>query len=312
MRLSNSEMATFRRCKRKWWLSHYRRLQPRASAAAGSPISIGNLVHDALAQYYDPDLRVDPVRWAEFRVQDVIAEEPMFEIEITKEWSLVEIMLTGYMEWLAETGADSDLKLLGSERVVAVDIDAKLDEPLTLISKLDAPVEQISDGARLVLEHKTVSSLDQPLPKLKLDTQLLTEHLVRYLHAREEGATHEEAEDKCHGVLYNMLRKVKQTAAAKPPFYGRVTVPHNTYELRNHWLHVVGIAEEIVRTQKRLTLGESHHRVVPPSPGESCKWSCQFFRICAMFDDNSQVEAAVDAMFEERDPLERYEGARDI
>jgi len=301
-------MTTFRRCRRKWWLSHYRRLIPRATYPYGSPISIGNLVHDALAAYYDPNLRIDPVHYAQGKVNDAIENDPGYAIEIEKEWELVQAMLMGYVEWLEETGADSDLRFLGSERKVEV----PMTENVTLISKLDAPVEQISDGAKLALEHKTVGSLTQPLEGLKIDTQLLTEHLVRFLDAQAKGATVEEAYDQCHGILYNMLRKVKRTARATPPFYGREIVPHNIHELRNHWKHVLTIANEILATTARLDMGENPHTVVPPSPDRSCGWQCQFFKICAMFDDNSRVEDAIEAMYEEGDPLARYQDTEDL
>lgn len=308
LKLSNSEMVCFRRCKRKWWLSHHRNLVPHAQNAYGSPLSIGNLVHDALALYYDPIYRLNPVLYAQDKVNSVIELEPAFEVEILKEWDLVEIMLLGYIEWLEETGADSDLRFMGSERKVEV----KMTDDVTLISKLDAPVEQVSDGAKLALEHKTVTSLERPLDVLKIDTQLLTEHLVRFLDAVEKGATQEEAYDQCHGVLYNMLRKVKRTSRANPPFYGRVTVPHNIHELRNHWKHVMAVASEIQELHEKLDEGGSHHSLVPPSPDTSCKFSCQFVKICHMFDDGSRVEDAVDAMFEVGNPLERYEDTEEL
>ena len=309
LRLSNSEMSCFRRCRRKWWLTYLRGLKPRVSHARGSAISIGNLVHDALAFMYDPEnWGADPIAYASAKVETAIQEDPGHEIEILKEWSLCEIMLTGYMEWLEETGEDADLRFIGSERKVEI----PMNENVTLISKLDAPVERISDGAKLALEHKTVASLDQPMNLLKIDTQLLTEHLVRFMDAQIKGATPEEAYDECQGILYNMLRKVKRTAAAKPPFYGRETVLHNIHELRNHWHHVLSIANEIQLSRARLENGESHHAVFPPSPAMDCKWSCPFFAICPMFDDNSRVEDAIEAIYEVADPLERYQETEDL
>lgn len=302
-------MSCFRRCRRKWWLTYARGLRPRARNSYGSALSIGNLVHDALAFMYDPEnLGQDPVQYAGNKVQSAIEENPGYEIEILKEWELCEIMLTGYVEWLESTGEDSDLRFVGSERKVEI----PMTENVALISKLDAPVERISDGAKLALEHKTVSSLDQPLTLLKIDTQLLTEHLVRFMDAQAKGATPEEAYDECQGILYNMLRKVKRTARAKPPFYGRETVLHNLPELRNHWKHVIAIANDIQQSYERLERGEDHHLVFPPSPATDCKWSCPFFTVCNMFDDNSRVESAIEAIYEVADPLERYQDTEDL
>jgi hypothetical protein len=298
-------MSTFRRCRRKWYVTTYRRLQPRVGPAPGSPLSIGSLVHDALAAYYDPEQRADPVAYALDRVDVTVRDNPGLEDEIRKENDLATIMLEGYLEWLEETGADADLVLEGSERVA----EASLSDDVTLISKLDAPVSRRSDGAKLALEHKTVGALRVPA-ELKLDTQLLTEHLVRFMDAQAKGATPEEAYDQCRGVLYNMLRKVKRTAAAKPPFYGREEVPHNIHELRNHWRHVMAIAREIQHTTERLDAGESHHTACPPTPiADRCKWDCPLFKICVLADDGSDFEGALGALFEEGDPLERYVGA---
>lgn len=304
LRLSNSEMTAFRKCKRKWYLSHHRRLRSRVEPGYGSALSVGTLVHDALAAYYDPELRADPVQYAWKLVESELETNPGYDIEISKEWDLVKAMLEGYTEWLEETGVDSDLVFEGSERMVEI----PMTDDVTLISKLDAPVSQISDGAKLLLEHKTVGSME-PNTVLKLDTQLLTEHLVRFLDAQRKGASTDEAYEQCHGVMYNMLRKVKRTSRATPPFYARTVVYHNVHELRNHWFHVLAVAREIQDAHRRLDAGESHHSVTPPSPSADCKWSCPFFKVCVMHDDGSQVEAAIEAMYEECDPLERYQGA---
>lgn len=308
-------MACYRRCKRKWWLTYFRGLKQRAGYAYMAPIPIGNLVHDALAAYYDPTTRTDPVAYSAGLLANEIELNPGYEPEIRKQWDLVDAMLSGYVEWLEETGADSDLVFLGSERFVEVEVtelSSGVAGGFTILSKLDAPVEQISDGAKLALEHKTVGSINQPLELLKIDSQLLTEHLVRFLDAISKGATQHEAYDLCHGVLYNMLRKVKRTARAAPPFYHREVVPHNIHELRSHWRHVVSIARSIEDTKARLALEDSHQDVVPPSPDPTCKWQCPFFKVCHMFDDGSRVEDAIDAMFEVADPLERYDDSEPL
>lgn len=303
--LSNSEMKDFQRCKRKWWLSYIRGLQRVAADAPMSPTHIGTTVHDALAAYYDPEQRTDPVAFANEALDELLDEMPGWGDEIQKERELATAMLEGYLEWLEETGADSDLTIQGTETKVEV----KLVEGVHLISKLDAPVVRQRDGAKLAIEHKTVQAFDRPLMLLKLDTQMLTEHLVRFLHMQEEGATAEEAMFEAQGVLWNGLRKVKRGPRSTPPFYHREDVTHNLNELRNHWKHVVGIARDMQTRVDRLAAGETHQAVVPPNPTKDCKWDCPFFQVCGMFDDGSNVEGALEAMYEVGDPLARYEGA---
>ena len=309
LRLSNSEMATWRRCHRKWYLGVYRKLQRKRSPTAGTPIVIGNLVHDALAEYYDPALKTDPLEQLNRVLDQRAVNNPFDETDIEKDRALVTIMLEGYLEWLEESGADQEIEILGTERMVEVPIVKSELLQINLLSKLDAPVLRHSDEARLAFEHKTVGSLTDPLPTLKLDTQLLTEHLALFLHNLGQGMDPIEAHRSCQGILYNMLRKVKRTAAAKPPFYDRVEIPHNLEELRNHWRHVVGVAREIDLATRRLDAGENHHAVTVPNPTKNCSWDCPFFAVCVMADDGSDFEGALDDLFEERDPLERYEEA---
>jgi hypothetical protein len=207
--LSNSEMAVYRRCRRRWYLSHYRRLRKRRDAEPGSAISIGNFVHDSLAAYYDPDNPVDPVVYAEQAWALAIEEHPSAEDALTAEFEMVRTMLVGYLEWLSETGADQDLTILGSEQQVRVPLryaDGS-ETGVFLLSKLDAPVERKSDGHRLALEHKTTGSLDAPQAGYRIDGQFLTEHLARFLHDIEQGATPEEAYNNCSGILVNLLKK---------------------------------------------------------------------------------------------------------
>ena len=314
--LSNSEMDTWRRCPRKWYLSTYRRLTPRVGVAPGSALSIGNLVHDALAAYYDHAQSIHPVEYAAASLSLAIQDSPAEEAALTEEYELVQIMLSGYMEWLEETGADSDLRILGSESMVRVPLRNAQGEEIgiTLLSKLDAPIERISDGAKLALEHKTTDSFsEQTRLEFKINAQFLTEHLARFLDSIEKGATPDEAHATCTGVLVNLIRKVKRTAAAKPPFYAREEIHHNIIELRNHWLHVVAKATEITQATARLDAGESHHSVCPPTPIKGlCHWDCQFFRVCHLADDGSDFEGALDAVYVEHDPLERYAGAEEF
>lgn len=299
--LSNSEMKEFRRCHRRWYLHSYRRLVPRVEHAAGTPISIGNRVHDALAAYYSPE-SVDPVAFATAAFEADVAANPTQSDAMIKEQALVVIMLEGYMEWLAETGIDSDLTIIGSEQMAEV----KLNDDTALISKLDVVVMRERDGFRGALEHKTVQSLKDPLPTLQIDTQFLTEHLVRYLSLMEQGASSEEAQQACQGVLWNGLRKVKRTGSSKPPYFHREDVRHNVEQLRSHWKHCVAIAQEMAVKVAALDNGVSHHSACVPNATKDCSWDCDFFKVCAMADDGSDFEGALGALFEVGDPLARY------
>ncbi len=306
LRLTYSESKQWLRDRRHWYLGTYRRLKLRGPDKIGSPFSIGNAYHDALAGYYADG--TDPVEFVEGIGEQKLADQPEYSKEVISETELLRAMTSGYLEWLGETGADAELQIEGSERMV----DVPLVDGIRLLCKLDAPVTRITDGAKLALEHKTTASLTEPLALLKLDRQFLTEHLARFLALQAQGMSPDEAHHACTGILWNGARKVKRTASAKPPFYARVDVPHNIEELRNHWRHMVAVGREILSARARLDAGESHHTVCPPNPTKDSKWDDPFFRISVMLDDGSDAEGAIEELYEERDPLERYEGAERI
>lgn len=304
LRLTNSEMALWRSDRRHWYLACYRRLRLRPTSSAGSPLAIGTRIHDALAAYYVPEGQTpaDPVAWIEMSYATSIEADPIAEADLLKERDLTQTMIEGYVQWLAETGIDAELQVLAPETKVEVPLTASA----TLLSKLDARVLRESDGARLALEHKTCQSLTEPLAFLQTDYQLRTEHLVELLDLQNRGLDAET--ERARGVLYNMLRKVKRTATAKPPFYGREEVDHNIHELRNHHQHCVTIAHEIMRAHELLDAGASHHVICPPSPSRESTWKNPFFNFYPMMDDGSDYEAAFSDLFQTYNPLERYDG----
>jgi len=51
VRLSNSEIQTFKDCRRRWWFTYYRRLQPKEKQRTGA-LALGSRIHEALDQHY--------------------------------------------------------------------------------------------------------------------------------------------------------------------------------------------------------------------------------------------------------------------
>jgi hypothetical protein len=299
--LSNSEMGTLLRCKRKWWLAYYRGLTPAAYEVTG-PRQLGTRIHYALEVYYTPDAegKLNPSR-AEAALEETIKQDldafPEAKDDVEKEADLARAMLTGYFEWLAETGADEGLVVLAQERKVRV----AGPDGYPLIAKLDLQVQRSSDNARLFLDHKTVGDLTSPVKTLAIDQQMLFYHLLDFLEALQAGTS-----ERVDGALYNMLRKVKRTARANPPFYGRVEVRHNDAELRSMWKRVSYAVRQIAELTAALDAGGDPNFVVPPTPHSNCSWDCDFFPVCPMFDDGSHAEALIEAHYNVRDPLARY------
>lgn len=301
LRLTNSESRQWKRCKRKWYFGTYKALT-RRSFEFNKPLSIGTRLHDVMQHYYVPGLdRPDPMEYFHSRVEQDVEKHPALEVDIRKEAALVEAMLEGYLQWLEEEGADSDIEVIAPE----VEMEVGLIDGATILSKIDARVKRVSDGKHGALEHKTAASLTDPVRRLQVDPQVLTEHLVEFLtYLTEDGAE----ENRAQFVLYNMMKKSKRTARAKPPFYTRHEIMHNITELRNHWRHMARIAAEIQAARAELDAGADHHDVCYPNVTKECTWDCDFRDVClsGMVDDGTDIRQLLEDSFKVADPLERY------
>lgn len=297
-RFTNSELTTWKTCRRQWWLAYYRRLGPIREETV-SAASLGTLVHLGLEAHYNGEdaLAAMEIRMLADReaVMDLVDVEKLKKFD--KQCVLAKTMVEGYIEWCEETGTDSDLEFIGAERAVEVE----LMPGVTLLSKLDAKFRRRSTGVELFMDHKTVASIEQTEEAAYRSSQFRTYALVEYLESLSTGAPAQTS-----GVLLNMLRKVGRSATAKPPFYGREEFSFNTELLRNHWQQVMAEIERVLTVEEALDRGHSHHTLVPPSPSRDCSWRCPFKSVCPMFDDGSDAEGVLSAFFAERDPLARY------
>lgn len=298
--VSNSEIQTWKECRRKWWLVYYRELGIKKAKAKG-PAPLGTKVHVALCAMYESGANPVDVVNSLYAEDLTKIDDEYLRVEVQKEQDLAKAMLEGYVEWVAETGADDGYELVDTETVIDVPSGT---EGVRLRGKLDQRVVRKVDSVRLFLDHKTVGDLSTPQRTLPLDEQMKFYHLLERLDALHK--TNGEPQWRTDGGLYNMLRKVKRTARATPPFYGRVEVMHNDAVLRSMWARVHKIIEELVEARLALAAGADHQYMVPPRPSRDCTWKCDFFPVCAMFDDGSNVEGLLAEYYEHRDPHERY------
>lgn len=306
--VTNGEMQTYKRCKRKWYLSYYRRLAPEFELPMGTA-SIGTRVHKALAAWYSGG---DP--WRVFDESVKVDEEKLLEIitpdddrtqtKFAQEVDLARAIVDGYFEWVNQERMDSNLEVIGAETVV--DLDPKFPAPLDhvrLKAKLDVKLLRTTDNARLFMDHKTVGDFSSPQKTLQLDEQMLTYALIDYMNALAD----EDPEARADGALYNMMRRVKRTPTANPPFYQRVEVRHNINALRSYWMRVQGTIQNMEDTSILLDAGKDHRVVAYPTPNKNCAWDCEFRDVCYMMDDGSRAEAYLEDHYVAVNPLRRYE-----
>lgn len=319
--VSNSEVQSFKWCRRNWWLAWHRGLVPKTQNLA-SPANTGTRIHAALAAYYvsEGETPVDPLRTltaaqaedlAVFQLQAAelagVEDQDLSderEQELRKAFQLEQAMIEGYVQWLAETGVDAEWEVIGSEMYVEVPLSligyVDYYNAVKLIAKLDARVRSRITGQVRFIDHKTVGSFI--IPTLGINQQMLHYHLINWLNTGDVAA----------GALYNMLRKVKRARNSKPPYYERRAVNHNEHELRTYQDKLRGVIQDMDNVEYWLENGLDHQQAVYPTPNRDCSWKCQFFKICRMFDDGSRVDAAIEDLYEQRDPLSYYEGKEQL
>ena len=297
IRLSNSEIQTFKDCRRRWWLTYYRRLKPREKTMTCA-LALGSRIHQALDDHYAKGV---PLLKAH---SDLVETEKQLLLadfrdvsDLETEAELGRIMLEGYEEWVEENGIDAELEMISTEETIIAPLFGGAVE---LQGKLDMRVRRKTDGVRLFRDFKTVGgSLSEFSNMAHMNEQVMTYMLLE--------ATKADESNRSEGGIFTMLKKVRRTASAKPPFYDQIEIRHNVFTLRSFWNRIHGAIGDLMRVRTALDAGEAHSFVAYPTASRDCKWKCQFFAICPMFDDGSAAEQALSEMYEESDPYAYYD-----
>lgn len=306
--ISHSELADFKSCRRRWWLRWHRGLRPREDEPIG-PRAIGNRIHQSLALYYTPGYvnSLDPVAALELLIArdwtTLSTTLPGLAGDLRKQFdseaNLERAMVSGYVDWLSDTGSDAYLDVTAPESYVEHSIGPyRRYEDVRLIGRLDVRVRRTTDGSAMFLDHKTVQNFVQPSRTLKLDEQMLHYHLL-------ERRGNDLATARSDGALYNMIRRVKRTPQARPPFYERLQVRHNDHEIESYAKRTEGTVLDLLKVEERVQAPELHRSYAYPRPSRECLW-CPFFEVCPMFDDGSRAEDMLEARFQTGDPLDYY------
>lgn len=304
--VSNSELQTWKRCRRKWWLAWHRGLHLRTESPVGVR-QVGDRLHRALKSHYVPGGPPSGDTMLEALEREILLDRTKIAHERTDEETrkqfeseadLERIMLEGYVAWLAETGADAELEVIAPETYLEAEL-TEFEGRVAIIGKLDVRVRRTIDGVHLFIDHKSVGNLTQPTLLLPLDEQMLHYHLLEQLNLDGEGR-------RSDGAIYNMLRRVKRSTRATPPFYARVEVRHNAHELKSYRRRVVGEIQDMMEVAEQLEHGADPGTVAYPRPARECVWDCPFFSVCPMFDDGSRAEDMLTEYFAPGDPLEYY------
>ena len=294
-RISHSEIKAFKICRREWYLRWYLGLRTKTDTLTEKRHT-GDRVHRALQGWYVPDgeERMDPregIEWVIMEDRQILHDHLVASgwdqlpsthpenVKMLKANDLERIMLAGYMEWLADTGEDDNLRIIASETYLETPLPALENDTIRIVGKLDVRALRVSDGARVFIDHKT-RDVAPDLAELRRDEQMLHYELLEE-HAESEDGEH------CDGALFNVLRRVKRSATAKPPFYIRHFVPHNSHTRASYERRLVSTIRDMIEVEEALDQGLSHLDSAYPNPGKDCGWRCPFSNICHMFDDGS-------------------------
>jgi CRISPR/Cas system-associated exonuclease Cas4 (RecB family) len=295
---SNSSIQAFKRCRRKWWLQYALGYKPREKKVIG-PLALGSRVHNALeAMYRDGE---DPVV-AHSRILD---EERVRLMEAGADISQLEddgdlgrIMLEGYVEWVTSEGLDEGLEVIGVEQKLTLPL---YDNQVHLIGKMDLRV-RTSDDSRSVLDFKTAANFSD----------------YNLAPMFEQGPTYwildrtSDEKDRIDSFKLRLLRKVKRTARATPPFYEEIDIRYNPFAMRNFWSRLHGVLRDMLRAQKALDAGGDPMTIVYPTPTRNCSWECDFVNICPMFDSGEAAQEMLDAEFVRGDAFAYYDTEKDV
>ncbi len=261
-------------------------------------LALGSRIHAALDDHYANNT---PLLEAHSKLVETDRQILLADFRDTQdldnEADLGRIMLEGYEQWVEENGIDAELEMISTEEKIVAPL---FNGAVELQGKLDMRVRRRGDGARMFRDFKTVGgSLSDFANLAPMNEQILTYMLLE--------STKVDETERSDGGIFTMIKKVKRTASARPPFYDQIEVRHNIFTLRSFWDRIHGTIADLMRVRTALDEGEKHQYVAYPKPSRDCKWKCQFFTICTLIDDGSSSEQAISEMYEVADPYAYYE-----
>jgi hypothetical protein len=293
--VSHSEIEVYKKCKRRWFLQYYMRLKKKHHAPRIAA-DTGITVHSALHQYYtlggkhnhEQAFEAAMEHLKQSRDYDIASIEDPAELKAMEEIHKVAGIITeGYFKWVEETGADDDWKVEGSEQRLEVDV-----EGTDVKGYVDLWGTHIPSGNFLVVDTKVVANIAE---------------VLKTLHLNEQGPTYavlmkmlDPDPNRGFRVVWNMIKRNKQTSRAKPPFYQRYELAINADQLAQFYMQLNGQIQDMITTEKRLNDGEAHYAVAYPSPSRDCSWQCPYLAVCgAMNDPRTDVEWIINNNYEQ-------------
>jgi len=184
-------------CRRRWWLTYYRRLKPKVQNFTGA-LALGSRIHEALDRHYSTgqdllEAHTDLIREDMKKMSDSYRDTTSLESEA----DLGRIMLEGYLEWVEENGIDAELDIISTEEKISIPL---FNGEVELQGKLDMRVRRKIDGVRMFRDFKTVGgSLSDFANLAPMNEQVLTYMLLEQMKEGEDT--------RSEGGIFTMTKK---------------------------------------------------------------------------------------------------------
>lgn len=283
-----SEVAKAQRCLRTWWLGYKRDgtgLEP-ANRERGDLRDVGSLVHAGVQAYYrghNPGAMLRE-HWLSLTTERDVTDKE------TQAYELASIMLDGWVKWLASEGADVGEETVLLEERLEMSLGTFRGDEVVLYGTPDRVIRETETGLLVLEDTKTRASIANLDVRLQIDPQMLT--YAGMLRATKDLNVTE--------MRHQLIKRVKRTARATPPFYLRVAVPVTDALLDARWAHLTSTVDSMVDRLQRHEAGTSHHVAFPPTPTGDCAWDCDFLAVCPLMDEGAYWEAALQEMYRPR------------
>ena len=297
-RIRQSQLWAYKECRRKWEFEYVRAIElNRKGSETKGARDLGSLVHRLMEAYYlNQDWR--GVHAAEL---SALLEAGDLSPEWIDHYEYARIMMEGYGDWIKADHQDIGEEILLVEPQLEADIGTFHGDTVIFTGKPDIVKRNTASDIIIVEDHKTTGRIESVMLHAPQGNSYAM--LLKMQHGLDVGL-----------FRTNQLRKVKRTARANPPFYGRSEKFVNEAELRNHYWQVKGQLDEMVGLMqyweyKRDSEIDEYLQRFYASPGQRCK-GCDYAAPCTTINEGGNVEYVIRNFYRPK-PVNAFDGSEE-